>query len=209
MWSGLFKDKQKEAYREAKKLYEDTCCIKENDRAAQVARVRTGLRCRAVLDKTFIEGAEKSMDYSERCLVAMATQEPKPDEPKATAFQIIKTVNGDIVAYLPLVYAEQVFKLGALYQNEEIDAEKAIEYAQAVAEQVSEELKLVPPFQALDFLREQIEEDKAAASLQAEHETRLEREKVEEAEAQAEAAEKEQREQERLAKERMRERAGL
>lgn len=209
MWAGLFKDKQKEAYREAKKLYEDTCSITDNDRAAQVARVRTGLRCRAVLDKTFIEGAEKSIDYSERCLVAMATQEPKPDEPKATAFQIIKTVNGDIVAYLPLAHAEEVFKLGALYQNEQITAEQAIDYAQAVADQVSEELKLVPAFQALDFLREQIEEDKAAASLQDEHEAKREQERAEEAKAQAVAAEKERIEQERLAKERMRERAGL
>ncbi|MGA0101306.1 MAG: hypothetical protein ACO3HF_04595 [Burkholderiaceae bacterium] len=209
MWSGLFKDKQKEAYREAKKLYEDTCSITTSDRAAQVARVRTGLRCRAVLDKTFIEGAEKSIDYSELCLVAMATQEPKPDEPKATAFQVIKTVNGEIVAYLPLAYAEEVFKLGALYQNEQITADQAIEHAQGIADQVSEELKLVPPFQALDFLREQIEEDKAAASLQVEDETNLEQERIEQAKAQAEAAEKERVEQERLAKERMRERAGL
>lgn len=209
MWEGLFKDKQKEAYREAKKLYEVTCSTTDNDRAAQVARVRTGLRCRAVLDKTFIEGAEKSIDYFGRCLVAMATQEPKPDEPKATAFQGIKTVNGDIVAYLPFAHAEEVFKLGALYQNEQITAEQAIDYAQAVADQVSEELKLVPAFQALDFLREQIEDDKAAASLQDEDEAKRKQERAEEAKAQAEAAEKERIEQERLAKERMRERAGL
>ncbi|MEK9812303.1 MAG: hypothetical protein VW440_04565 [Bordetella sp.] len=209
MWAGLFKDKQKESYREAKKLYEDTCSITNNDRAAHVARVRTGLRCRAVLDKTFIEGAEKSIDYSEHCLVAMATQEPKPEEPKATAFQVIKTVNGDIVAYLPLTYAEEVFKLGALYQNEQITAEQSIEYAQAVADQVSEELKLVPAFQALDFLREQIEEDNAAASLQDEYEAKRQQERAKEANVQAEAVEKERIEQERLAKERMHERAGL
>ncbi|MEY3046847.1 MAG: hypothetical protein RL424_169, partial [Pseudomonadota bacterium] len=65
------------------------------------------------------------------------------------------------------------------------------------------------PFQALDFLSEQIEEDKAAASLQVEDETNLEQERIEQAKAQAEAAEKERVEQERLAKERMRERAGL
>jgi len=110
---------------------------------------------------------------------------------------------------LPLAYAEEVFKLGALYQNEQITADQAIEHAQGIADQVSEELKLVPPFQALDFLREQIEEDKAAASLQVEDETNLEQERIEQAKAQAEAAEKERVEQERLAKERMRERAGL
>ncbi|MGA1728567.1 MAG: hypothetical protein ACO38U_09935, partial [Burkholderiaceae bacterium] len=76
-----------------------------------------------------------------------------------SSFQTIKSVNGEIIAYIPFNFAEEVFKIGAAYQNEEVSAEQSIELCQAIADKISEELKLDPPFQALGFMREEMSED--------------------------------------------------
>jgi hypothetical protein len=52
-----------------------------------------------------------------------------------------------------------MFTIGAKYQMEEITAEQAIEIAQGVADRISEQLKLDKPFEALNFLREQLSEE--------------------------------------------------
>ncbi len=73
------------------------------------------------------------------------------------------------MAYIPLEYAEEVFKIGAAFQLEEVSAEQAIELAQGVAEKISEDIHLEPPIQALGFLREELAEggDEAGESEEA------------------------------------------
>lgn len=164
MLSRLFSGKDKDALEQAKAAFEQACLIKGDSREAQVARIRIALRCRAVLDKTFIEGAERSLDHAERCMIALVQGEERPPDPKASAFQKIKSINGEIDAYIPLEYAEEVFKIGAAYQLEQISARQAVELAQDVADRISSHLNLDVPFEALGFMAENIEEEEAAAS---------------------------------------------
>ena len=169
MLGKLFGGAKKEEMLKAKQDYEKACNDTGDSRPEIAARIRVGLRCRAVLDKTFIEGAEKTADHTERCMVALASGDEKPKPPAATSFQTIKSVNGEILAYIPLEYAEEVFKIGAAFQLEEVSAEQAIELAQGVAEKISEDIHLEPPIQALGFLREELAEggDEAGESEEA------------------------------------------
>jgi hypothetical protein len=158
MLGKLFGGAKKEEMLKAKQDYEKACLDTGDTRPEVAARIRMALRCRAVIDKTFIEGAEKTADYTERSMLALASGDEKPQAPVATSFQTIKSVNGEILAYIPLELAEEVFKIGAAFQMEEVSAEQAIELAQAVAEKLSEDIHLDPPIQALGFLREELAE---------------------------------------------------
>jgi hypothetical protein len=158
MLGNLFGGAKKEEMLKAKQEYEKARQSTGDSRPEIAARIRVGLRCRAVIDKTFIEGAEKTADFTERCMVALAAGDEKPHAPTATAFQKIKSVNGEILAYIPLEFAEEVFKIGAAFQLEEVSAEQAIELAQAVADRLSEDIHLEPPIQALGFLRDELAE---------------------------------------------------
>jgi hypothetical protein len=158
MLGKLFGDAKKEEMIKAKQDYEKTCAETGDGRAEVSARIRMGLRCRAVLDKTFIDGAEKTADFTEKSMMAIASGDDKPAPPSPSSFQTIKSVNGEIIGYIPFAFAEEVFKIGAAYQNEEVSAEQSIELCQVIAEKISEELKLEPPFQALGFMREDMSE---------------------------------------------------
>jgi hypothetical protein len=155
----LFGNAQKEEMLKAKQAYEQAVESEGDSREIRALRIRVALRCRAVLDKTFIEGAERTAEHAEASMLAIAADEEKPPAPKPSSFQTIKSVNGDILAYVPLPFAEEMFTIGAKYQLEEITAEQAIEFAQGVAERMSEQLKLDKPFEALNFLREQLSEE--------------------------------------------------
>ena len=159
MFGKLFGNAQKEEMLKAKQAYEQAVESEGDSREIRALRIRVALRCRAVLDKTFIGGAEKTAEHAEASMLAIAADEEKPPAPKPSSFQTIKSVNGDILAYVPLPFAEEMFTIGAKYQLEEITAEQAIEFAQGVAERISEQLKLDKPFEALNFLREQLSEE--------------------------------------------------
>jgi len=159
MFGKLFGSAQKEEMLKAKQAYEQAVEAQGDSREIRALRIRIALRCRAVIDKTFIEGAEKTAEHAEASMLAIAADEEKPPAPKPAAFQTIKSVNGDILAYVPLNFAEEMFTIGAKYQMEEITAEQAIEFAQGVADRISEKLKLDKPFEALNFLREQLSEE--------------------------------------------------
>ena len=85
--------------------------------------------------------------------------EEKPEPPKASEFQVIKSVNGELLTYIPLPYAERIFKLGMRYQTMEITGQQAVELVQQVADQISLELQLKEPFVALEFLREELKQE--------------------------------------------------
>lgn len=159
MLGKLFGNADKEQMVKAKQEFEAAINAKDDSRETRSMKLRMGLRCRAVLDKTFIEGAERTAAHSEASMLAVANDEEKPKAPSPKAFQSIKSVNGEILAYLPLEYVEEVFKVGAAFQLEEASPEQAIELCQAVADKISEALDLDQPFEALGFLKEQLAEE--------------------------------------------------
>lgn len=150
------RSKRDEARRKAQAEYEEARDADPASRSGHALTVRAGARAKAHVDKTFITGAEKAVTYDEMRAIAIVKGEDKPEPPKASEFQVIKSVNGELLTYLPLAYAERIFKLGMRYQTMEITGEQAIELVQQVADQVSLELQLKEPFVALEFLREEL-----------------------------------------------------
>jgi NAD(P)H-flavin reductase len=66
---------------------------------------------------------------------------------------------------LPEEYVLETFKIGASYQKTDIDAKAAIERVQQIADQIClYELKLDTPFDALQFLRNEISDSSADSS---------------------------------------------
>ena len=155
---GRSRDVQKEAMRAAKRDYE---LAADPDAPGSVRRLRSrvALRCKALLDKTFIDGAQRTERHEQAVIVAINNGKPQPEAPKARAFGTVPAFDHEVMAYLPQDYADRAFDLGRRYQRVEIDAAQAIEYAQALADEVSADLQVDPPFEALKFLREEFGED--------------------------------------------------
>jgi hypothetical protein len=134
-------------------------------RDVRSARLRMGMLCRAHLDKTFIDGAQRTALFFEKMAKATVNNSEKPEEPEFSLFQRIKSGDKEIWVYLPEEYAMETFKIGALYQKTDIDAKAAIERVQHIADQIClYELKLNTPFEALQFLRNEISDTSADSS---------------------------------------------
>ncbi len=151
--------KRDEARNTAKAEYEEAMNADVASRAGRALVVRAGARAKAHIDKTFISGAEKAVAYDTARALAIVRGDDKPEPPHADPYQAIKSVNGDILVFLPTHFAEKVFRAGMQYQLVEITAEEAIQTVQEVADMVSRELQLEQPFVALEFLREEIAQD--------------------------------------------------
>lgn len=167
MLQALFGGNKKDQLLKAKEEYETACRLQGDSREVRAARLRMGIRCRAVIDQTFLEGIAKHAEHQEQCMVAVITGDPRPPSPKAGSFQKIKTINGPIMAYIPLDAAEEVFAVGGLYQREQISDEQALALVQEIADHISSELKLERPIEPLGFLSEKLEEDRAAQDIAA------------------------------------------
>jgi len=153
----LFKDEETNEKEQAQILFEKISASKATTRDAHSARVRMGLLSRAHLDKTFIEGAQKTAIFYELSALATLNQTEKPEKPEFNVFQRVKTLDKEIWVYLPEEYAEEAFNIGASYQRTDIDAKTAIERMQFIADQIClYELKLDAPFEVLQFLRDEI-----------------------------------------------------
>ncbi len=139
----------------AKAEFEKACEISGDSREIRALRMRIGLRARAHIDKSFIEGAEKTAVYDEACLRAVAAGRDKPAPPKATLYQKVKSASGEIITYIPEEIAEEAFKVGAKYQLTEIEAKSAIDLVQSLANSISYQLHLDEPLVAVYFLREE------------------------------------------------------
>mgnify|MGYP001417024937 CR=1 FL=1 len=61
---------------QAKKDYEDACNSTDDSRKMRSKRITIALRCRAVIDKTFVEGAEVYKNFSVTKLEAIWNQKP-------------------------------------------------------------------------------------------------------------------------------------
>lgn len=147
----------KAAQQKSKADYIKVASLPESDRAARIVRLRMANRCKANLDKVFVEGAQKTALFQRQSIAALTKGSEKPVAPVANSYQRVKTVSGEIFTYLPEEFAEEVFRLGAMYQTQQIDIAKAITLGQEVAARVSSEIGLDEPFVALQFLRNELE----------------------------------------------------
>lgn len=162
MFSKLFQDDSDDARKERAKLaYEKISSLKKegSNRETRSARMRMVLLCRAHLDKTFVDGAEKSVVYDVLATQAIMAGQDKPPMPLANEYQQVPAVSGDKVwVYLPQEYADLAFSLGASYQRTDLDAKQAIDAMQALANQIfSVELGIHDTFMVLQFLRNEID----------------------------------------------------
>ena len=143
--------------RKAQALFEKIVSTQSDTREARSMRVRMGLLCRAHLDKSFVTGAEQMASWQELAALAIANGKDKPPLPEPSVFQKIKAGENEIYVYLPEEYAHEAHLLGGRYQSAAIPALKAIETMQGLANQLCYyELKLAEPFQALQFLRDEL-----------------------------------------------------
>ena len=172
MFSFLSKPSPEDEMKQARALFEKVASLKSDSREAHSMRVRMGMLCRAHLDKTFIAGAEQTAHWQELAAMAIANGDPPPDVPVPSKFQKIKSGQSEVFVYLPEEYVNEVFILGCKYQKTELSAQKAIEAAQALANQISYyELRLQEPFLALGFLRDELAAEAAAQEQASDGET--------------------------------------
>lgn len=142
----------------AKAAYEKVISLTEDTREARSMKMRMGLLCRAHVDKTFVAGAEQTAAWQDKAALALANREPLPEEPQAARFQKIKSGETEVYVYMPDEFVNDIFSLGAKYQRTQITAAQAIDAVQNIVNQLCRyELGLEEPFQALTFLREELE----------------------------------------------------
>ena len=154
----IFKNRGiKAAQQRAKADYIKVASLPEEDRGARAIRLRMANRCKANLDKAFVEGAQRTALFQKQSVAALTKGSAKPVAPVANSYQRVKTVAGEIYTYLPEEFAEEIFRLGAMYQTLQIDIAKAITLGQEIAARVSYDLGLDDPFVALQFLRDEVE----------------------------------------------------
>ncbi len=150
--------------KKAKAAYEKVISLTSDSREANSMKSRMGLLCRAHVDKTFVAGAEQTAIWQEKMAVALAKQESLPESPQPSRFQKIKAGETEVYVYLPEEFVRDIFALGAKYQQTQISAQQAINAVQNIVNQLCRyELGLQEPFQALTFLREELEAQARAA----------------------------------------------
>ena len=159
---GRSKDTQKEAMVAAKRDFE---IASDPDAPGSVRRIRSrvALRCKALLDKTFVDGAQRTERHEQAVIVAINNGNPQPEAPKARSFGTVPAFDHEVMAFLPQEFADRAFDLGRRYQRVEIDAKQAIDYMQALADEVCATLQVDPPFEALRFLRDEIAAEEGEA----------------------------------------------
>jgi hypothetical protein len=157
---GRSKDTQKEAMIAAKRDFE---VASDPDAPGSVRRIRSrvALRCKALLDKTFVDGAQRTERHEQAVIVAINNGKPQPEAPKARPFGTVPAFDHEVMAFIPQEFADRAFDLGRRYQRVEIDAKQAIDYMQAVADELCATLQVDPPFEALRFLRDELEEEES------------------------------------------------
>lgn len=152
----IFKNKTSEAKKQAKADYVKAAELKGDSREVRAFKMRIALRCRAHVDSAFIEGAKKTARFQESAMLLASQGKEKPELPKPSLFHSAKSLNGKVFTYLPPEFNEEIFNIGAMYQTTKVDALKAIQLTQNVADKISFDLGLDEPFSALQFLRDEI-----------------------------------------------------
>lgn len=159
----IFRKSEEDPRTLAVAAYEKTVSLSSEGHEARSMRLRMSMLCRAHLDKTFIAGAQQTEAYEYACALATQQGKPRPELPQAPLFQSAKSTAGDVLVYLPKIYADEAFAIGMLYQRTELTAQQAITAAQRLADKISfDALKLTTPFVALQFLRDELAEQAQA-----------------------------------------------
>lgn len=164
----LFQRNNPEAeMKRAKAAYDKVVSLTDDGRESRSLKMRLGLLCRAHVDKTFVAGAELTAAWQDRAALALANREPIPEQPQGSRFQKIKSGETEVYAYLPDEFVNDIFALGAKYQRTQISAQQAIDSVQNIVNQLCRyELGLQEPFQALTFLRDELEAQTRAEQAQ-------------------------------------------
>ncbi len=144
----------------AKAEFESACAETHEDKKSRANRIKIGLRCRAVIDTLFIEGAKEFERFHKEKLEAIWEEKDPPEEPKPNNYQIIKSSQGNVVGYIPIECAQTVYDIASDFQRKDISQEHAINLTQIVADNICNMLSLETSFNVLDFLREEQKDKK-------------------------------------------------
>lgn len=150
IWSLSRKSSSEKLQEQAKSDYE---LATDPDRSNRSFRVKIALRCRANIDRAFISSAKSAESASQ--------DSEENTELEASPYQLVRSGEGYIYTYIREEHAETIFQLGRDYQEGLIDTYGAINKAQAVADQICQELDLPDSFQTLSFL---LDDEEAVAS---------------------------------------------
>ena len=94
------------------------------------------------MEKTFLEGFEKSEHYRQHKLMSLMSEKvEEPEEPKLeNSYQLLSTKSGLIMSYIPMDIAETVFEFGMAFQRNEVDPLHIKHQAQILMNEISEQL---------------------------------------------------------------------
>lgn len=120
-------------------------------------KMKIAHRTRAHIDLTFIEGAQKLGRYHQANLTAIAKQLEGPEKPSYKPFQKIKTLDSEVIAYLPNFEAQQIFDLGGKYQTQQINVSEALTAVQSIADTIFHNFDISVSLSTLGFLRDEVE----------------------------------------------------
>lgn len=155
----LFQKSTPESRRaQARANYEKAVALSSSSREAASMRVRIALLCKAHIDLSFVEGAQKTEAWQTLCMAAIARGEEKPEPPRPSYQHVAKSQAGEAWTYIPEDMTDEVFAIGARYQTTLLSAQQAIDLVQRLADDLCQrDLKLGAPFKALQFLRDELE----------------------------------------------------
>ena len=162
----MFFDQSEKQLAKAKSEFEYARDLQGDSREKRAVRVRTAMRCKLVLDKIFIEAAQMEAVFQEKSMIAAAagenTQKLEETAKESICYQVVKSINGHAIGYVPQPYAGEMAELGAQFEKSIINSRQAIEVAQKIADRLADELKmdlyLIQPIEPLSFMREKLDE---------------------------------------------------
>jgi hypothetical protein len=162
----MFFDQSEKQLAKAKSEFEYARDLQGDSREKRAVRVRAAMRCKLVLDKIFIEAAQMEAVFQEKSMIAAAagenTQKLEETAKESICYQVVKSLNGHAIGYVPQPYAGEMAELGAQFEKSIINSRQAIEVAQKIADRLADELKmdlyLIQPIEPLSFMREKLDE---------------------------------------------------
>jgi hypothetical protein len=148
----------------AKQSYEKLIDLAEDSLEANRMRRGMAVLCCAHLDKTFISGAERTAHWQQMSAFAVLINQQPPPLPKSDTYQKIRSGKTDMWVYLPKLYAESAFLLGAKYQRTELNSEQTIAAMQQLANNLCRfEIGLGFEIVVLKFLRQELSNSEQAS----------------------------------------------
>ena len=163
----IFGSQSKKQLEQAKSHFEYARDLQGDSKEYRAVRVRAAMRCKLVLDKIFIEAAQMEAMFQEESMIAAAAGEASPKKleeitKESVCFQVIKSLNGLVMAYVPQPYAGEMAQLGVQFETGLINIRQAVELSQKIADRLADELQmdryLIQPIEPLSFMRERVDE---------------------------------------------------